>query len=84
MFSFGMVMIEVGGVGSSLCHVVSPVVEGIHWQYSVQQFYYRRSHSKHHLWGASKAVHPPQFHRPLVDIDAAVLGTGTARPPAHG
>ena len=84
VFSFGMVMMEVGDDGSASSQVTLSVNEGLHWRRSVQQLYRRSSYNKHNIRGTSEAARPPQFHRPLMGVESAVLEGGTARPPADG
>ena len=81
VFAFGMVVVEVRADESTQCKTTLSVGSGIHRQGSVQWIWCCHSHSSHYRWGPSKATHPPQFHRPLVGINSAVLGGGTAKAP---
>ena len=61
VFSFGMVMIEVGDDGSALCQITWSIGKGLHQQSSVRRLICPRRDSEVHQRRASGTTYSPRF-----------------------
>jgi hypothetical protein len=69
VFSFAMVMFEVGGksvLGILVTSSVTSIVSGFLWGSSVPRLPVYGNSDDHYEWKASKATHSPQFDGPSV------------------
>ena len=85
VFSFGMVMIEVGSNRPiTPLTANSPIDEGFYWRSSLSTGDGIRGRDAHSGWRSTRATHSSQIHGPSVGTNQEVLEASGTRPPEDG